>query len=550
MIPFLSVCLIVKNEEKVLRRCLESVKGIADEIIIADTGSSDKSKDIALEYTEKVYDYIWEDDFSKARNFVASKASGEWIMAIDADEYCEQEDFISFKNNLKKNTSDSNILAVQIVNFVGNNGKNTILNYHERIYKNDGKIHYYRNIHELLRHKESLEKRGFAQLQIFHSGYMGEVLKEKNKANRNLALLKNKKEKEAIDYYFLGDVYSLLGDLDNAIINYKKAYQVKDNITYDWVVKVLIKLINCLQATKQNKEAFEIISASEEIFNKLVDFKFLKGQFLFNEGKVREAIEVFEEILLKKDELKVNFSVDYSDYLPHKYLGELYEQENQLQLAVQHYSKSLSINDADDYIWVRLINLLAKHSTIEELIQFINSNCINRRMFTPVRLVRILLNVPNLNVQKLSRSFLNKGELSLNEKEALLLKNLFLDESYEEITMILNKKNINEITLLLSQGILGIIDFILLTLETNDEKLRKTLFDIKFDKTVNNLLCMLFGGNDKSFDELSLEEEDIFIGILKQAHVMSFGKIIKLLNKDYLSNAGKNTLKKEMEKYF
>lgn len=80
----LSVALIVKNEESCLDRCLNSVKDF-DEIVVVDTGSTDKTKDIAKKYTDKVYDFKWCDDFSKARNFAADKCSGDWILSIDAD---------------------------------------------------------------------------------------------------------------------------------------------------------------------------------------------------------------------------------------------------------------------------------------------------------------------------------------------------------------------------------------------------------------------------------------------------------------------------------
>ena len=86
MQPDLSIVLIVKNEEEVLEKCLETVKE-ADEIIICDTGSTDKTIDIAKKYTDKIYtDFIWCDDFAKARNHAKSKATGRWILSIDADE--------------------------------------------------------------------------------------------------------------------------------------------------------------------------------------------------------------------------------------------------------------------------------------------------------------------------------------------------------------------------------------------------------------------------------------------------------------------------------
>ena len=82
----ISVCMIVKNEERVLARCLDSLSGLADEIIIVDTGSDDKTKEIALSYTDHVYDFVWVDDFSAARNYSFSKAAMVYIYVADADE--------------------------------------------------------------------------------------------------------------------------------------------------------------------------------------------------------------------------------------------------------------------------------------------------------------------------------------------------------------------------------------------------------------------------------------------------------------------------------
>lgn len=84
----ITACLIVRNEEQMLNKCLDSLMWI-DEIIIVDTWSQDKTKEIALKYTDKVYDFTWIDDFSKARNFAKSKANNDWILSIDADEILE-----------------------------------------------------------------------------------------------------------------------------------------------------------------------------------------------------------------------------------------------------------------------------------------------------------------------------------------------------------------------------------------------------------------------------------------------------------------------------
>lgn len=101
--PTISLCMIVKNEEAVLERCLSSIADLMDEIIIIDTGSTDRTKEIAAKYTHKIYDYTWTNNFSAARNFSFSKATMDYIYTADADEILDEENharFLRLKDNL------------------------------------------------------------------------------------------------------------------------------------------------------------------------------------------------------------------------------------------------------------------------------------------------------------------------------------------------------------------------------------------------------------------------------------------------------------------
>lgn len=106
----ISLCMIVKNEEDTIVRCLDSVKDLVDEIIIVDTGSTDKTKSLVSKYTTKIYDFQWIDDFAAARNFASSKASMDYIFILDADDFLSEEDKLKFKK--LKNSIDLSIDAM------------------------------------------------------------------------------------------------------------------------------------------------------------------------------------------------------------------------------------------------------------------------------------------------------------------------------------------------------------------------------------------------------------------------------------------------------
>lgn len=542
MKPLLSVCMIVKNEEKVLGRCLESISGIADEIIIVDTGSVDQTKEIAQNYTENIYNFVWVNDFSKARNYAASKASGEWIFVIDADEFVDRESFEKLKIALYNNHYEYNIIGVQIVSFVGEKGQYTALNYHERIYRNNSDIAYYRSIHEKLAHENTAkENRGIIDFQLYHSGYLENSISEKRKTDRNITLLLNNEKKESIDYFYIGNEFNKMNDLDKAIANYQKSFSLKPNLDLDWVNKLLLSLADCLHRSNRDNEALEVLTSCEEIYPNIVDYKYFKATIFFDKGQYNYSKRIFEDILLQKDGLFSSTSKDFLEFLPLSYLGEIYENENDLHKAVESYSKALSLNETDDKLWTKLVTLLAKHSSLEDLTEFLNDNMLTKSTMSPIRVAKILLSVPNLNVQKLSRSFLNHSSISSEENDALLMKNLQLDRNDTAIVEMIIRKSAQEVVTILSTDIFTIVDFILLTLKTGIEELVEFLYRIEYDQSLNNLYDMIFKSKSK---KLSKTEEKFFITLCKQAEVLSLDETLSNMKrkKAFLSKESRRKL--------
>ena len=124
----ISLCIIVKNEEKILARCLDSIADLMDEIIVVDTGSADRTKEIAAHYTEHIYDFEWVDDFSAARNYAFSKASGEYIYSADADEVLDEDNRRRFRRLKETLLPEVEIVQMKYANQLQ---YNTIYNFDE-----------------------------------------------------------------------------------------------------------------------------------------------------------------------------------------------------------------------------------------------------------------------------------------------------------------------------------------------------------------------------------------------------------------------------------
>lgn len=148
----ISLCMIVKNESETLARCLDSIKGLMDEIIIVDTGSSDNTKEIARKYTDKIYDFKWIDDFSAARNFSFSKATMDYIYTADADEIIDSENYKRFEDLKQCMMPEVEIVQMKYINdSADNNLQNSRTEYRPKLFKRLRDFVWVDAIHETVR---------------------------------------------------------------------------------------------------------------------------------------------------------------------------------------------------------------------------------------------------------------------------------------------------------------------------------------------------------------------------------------------------------------
>ena len=175
----ISLCMITKNEETYLENCLNSVKDIVDEIIIVDTGSTDKTKEIAKKFGAKIFDFKWIDDFSAARNESLKHATKDWILVLDADEVIEKNDLQKIKN-VVENPDDFAGFQLEQRSYLNNIFEGAVKNNSDfelakdyqfyiphflcRLFKNNSGLKFSHRIHELV--EDSIAKNSLKYKRI------------------------------------------------------------------------------------------------------------------------------------------------------------------------------------------------------------------------------------------------------------------------------------------------------------------------------------------------------------------------------------------------
>jgi glycosyltransferase involved in cell wall biosynthesis len=357
----ISVCMIVKNEAKVLQKCLESIQGFADELIIVDTGSSDQTVNIAKKFTNNVYDFKWCNDFAKARNFSISKATKKYIFQLDADEIFNIEIVDELKELLVK--ENPVLVNTTIKEFTSSDSFYMAIGNNPRLFLNRSDIKYYRPYHEMvtkdckkISHEENLKIINFNKIVTTHYGYDYGFLAQKYQ--RGIDIMSKWIESNNNDDYILtklADSYMNIGDLDKAYELSKKAYTInsksKDNI---------FVYANILLQQDKNKEVIDILSKiKNKSFYDEFFYNFL-GSAYFNSKNYNKAKKNF----LKAIEKNQNYSNSFSN------LALVYMVNEENDKAIKNFQKAYNLNKHDFNALKNMGWLYLKLNDINNMIKF------------------------------------------------------------------------------------------------------------------------------------------------------------------------------------
>ncbi len=304
--------MIVKNEEKNIEKALSWGKGIVSEQIVVDTGSTDRTVEIARAMGALIYYFPWNNDFAAAKNFAIEKARYEWIAFLDADEYFSSEDARKLPSAIKRARDKACDGIATAMIHLDDEGKVISADTHIRLFRNGPNVRYKRRIHEYLsadNHPPIVDER-VDDLSIFHTGYMAENLKEKLKSRRNLELIEAELAENPDEWDMwghLGNEYDSLREDEKAEEAYRKGISLMPEHLYenDAMASVIFtRLLQILTCSPKPDEAaiMDIYEKAVKAMPKEADFDYMVGKYFashknpgMGEKYLKRALAVLEK---------------------------------------------------------------------------------------------------------------------------------------------------------------------------------------------------------------------------------------------------------------
>lgn len=340
MVP-ISVCIITKNEEVNIEKCLAPLVPYGFEIVVVDTGSTDRTKEVAAKYTDKIYDFEWCDDFSAARNFSLSKASHNYVLILDSDEFLVDLDLDGLYKALEEHPKDVGLLVRN--NYFKTSGKSANSPDHvERLFHK--RYYNYRfMIHEQvadINTGSTYYTRYDIPLTVDHFGYDSDSEEERlAKAERNNRILFKEIEQNPDEPYFyfqVGQSYNFIYDYENAYKYYKKAFELPLITDQIWVQVMATAYLNCMTHTGRSLEAVLFFENTYDTFANDASFFNNMGIAYLN---INEPLKAMMEFV-KAAQCPNAREEGSNTYIPYYNMGLVNEMMGNLPAAIDFYKRS------------------------------------------------------------------------------------------------------------------------------------------------------------------------------------------------------------------
>lgn len=363
----LSACLIAKNESLTLERCLTSLQGLVDEVILVDTGSTDNTVDIALSHGAKVYHFTWDDDFSHARNEAIRHASGDWILVIDADEYVDEEKKVGFRDYLESTLAEG--IFISIINYLGSLSHITkampirVM----RVFRNR---HLYEGaVHEqiatsVFRSGKPVDTQEFV---LHHVGYTEEFVKQRGKSERNLSLLTKLLEEAPDDLFTRSNLmaeYIIKGEWPRCLELAEETFgMILKMPMQDWpnfASRVHMHWTMALWQTNHCEKALTVAKDGIRYFPWYTDIKKQYASMLLDNGQWFEAKAILEQCRDQGDTKSglVEFTEGVGTYLAAHDLGVVWTMLGDDLVARRWFLQSFMENPSLEQNIIPLIAVL------------------------------------------------------------------------------------------------------------------------------------------------------------------------------------------------
>lgn len=329
----ISICIITKNEAENLNQCLDRLHGYDYELVVVDTGSTDNTKQIALRYTDKIYDFPWCNDFSAARNFAISKASHEFILMLDSDEFTTKIEKEELEELIHKHSRD--VGRIHCCNrFIRGGQQFTTDELVSRLFSKQH-YRYEGNVHEQIVSVDGEPYQTYTvPVYMDHTGYDGTLETRKRKSKRNIKLLEQALRIEEDSYllYQLGKSYYFGEDYRNAVYYFSKALNYDLDTRLEYVIDMVEMYGYALLECGRNSDALLFENIYDE-FAGSADFVFLMG-FIYMQNMMFDQAE---KEFCKAPSCAMNRVIGVNSFLAYYNAGVIRECLGDKRKAVEYY---------------------------------------------------------------------------------------------------------------------------------------------------------------------------------------------------------------------